>query len=106
MMELSKFHGVEFVLTVALNDEHQVESWGLENAERMAAWTKQTVEGFRTLGETFQAGMLNRVDARGPMQNVSAGTRGESALCVGLHRSLPAESVRETMQKIISKWAS
>ena len=106
LMALSRFHGVDFVLSVSAKDEAQFESWGLDNAEQMAAWTNSTMREFQTLGDTLQAGMLNRIDARGPMQNVSAAARGENELCVGFYRSLPAEAVRATMQKILNKWAS
>jgi CheY-like chemotaxis protein len=106
MLELSRFRGVEFVLSVAANDPSATESWGLDNAEPLASWTRQTMKGLRELGETLQAGILNRVDGRGSMQNVAAASRGDRELCVGFYRSLPVETVRETMQKIVTKWAS
>ena len=106
LLELSRFHGVEFVLSVSAHDRSATQSWGLDSADALAAWTQGTMEGLRALGETLQAGVLNRVDGRGPMQNIAAASRGERELCVGFYRSLPIETVRETMQRIVTKWAS
>jgi CheY-like chemotaxis protein len=106
LAELSRFHGVEFVLTVAASEENRFASRGVANAEQLAAWTRTTMEAFRELGETLQAGLLNRLDGHGPMQNIAIASRAEHDLCVGFHRSLPPNAMRETMQKIISTWAS
>lgn len=106
LQELARFTGVEFVLSVASNDKTQFNSWGLDNAEQLAAWTQSTMQGFRALGETLQAGLLNRLEGLGPMQNVAAAGRGEQELCVGFYWSLPPEALRETMPKILNKWAS
>jgi CheY-like chemotaxis protein len=106
LLELSRFRGVEFVLTVASDDRNATESWGLDNVEPLASWTQETMKGLRSIGETLQAGILNRVDGRGPLQNIAAASRGDRELCVGFYRSLPVETVRETMQKIVTKWAS
>jgi CheY-like chemotaxis protein len=106
LAELSKFHGVEFVVVTSSNDPGQFSSRGAENPEQLAAWAQRSIEGFRALGETLQAGMLSRLEARSPMQNIAVVERGAKELCVGFHRSLPPESVRETMHKIVAKWAS
>lgn len=106
LAELSRFHGVEFVLSLSSTDERRFTSWGLDNAEQVAAWAQGTLEGFRSLGERLQAGLLHRLDGHGPMQNLALASRSERELCVGFHRSLPAETIHETMQKIVNKWAS
>jgi CheY-like chemotaxis protein len=104
--ELARFPGVDFILTVNSNDKTQCESWGLDTADQVAAWTHSTMLGFRAMGEMLQAGMLNRVEGRGSVQNISATSRGELDLCVGFHRSLPSDAIRETMKKIAAKCAS
>jgi hypothetical protein len=106
LAELSRFPGVEFVLTVATADKTQFRSWGVDNSEQLAEWTQSALRGFRVLGETLQAGMLSGLEGRGSMQNVAAASRAENDLCIGFYRSLPPETVRDTMQKILSKWAS
>lgn len=106
LAELARFHAVEFVLTVASNDSRQFHSYGVDNGEQLSNWVQRTMDGFHALGETLQTGMLNRLDGRGPLQNVSVASRAGKELCVGFHRSLPPESVHETMHKIVTKWAS
>ena len=103
---LSHFQGVESVLAVPSKSANDFQAWGLEHPEPLALWTQQTMDGFRAIGETLQAGILSAVDARGPMQNLSVVSRGDRELCVGFYRSLPAETIRETMHKIVNKWAS
>jgi CheY-like chemotaxis protein len=104
--ELARHPGVDFILTVNANNQAQSEAWGLDAADQIAAWTHSTMKNFRALGEMLQAGMLNRVDGRGPMQNLSISGRGDIDMCVGFHRSLPSDTVRETMKKIVAKCAS
>ncbi len=106
LLEVSRFHGVEFALTVETNDRSHHDSWGLDAPDVMAAWSQSTVKGFSDLGETLQAGMLNRLEAHGSIQNLAVATRGDTTLCVGFYRSLPPETQRETMHKILCKWAS
>jgi hypothetical protein len=93
-------------VAVSSNAPKQFDSWGVDNAEQLAAWTQNTMQGFRALGETLQAGMLNRIEARGPMQNVATASRGESDLCVGFYRSLPPDTMRQTMEQMLIKWVS
>jgi CheY-like chemotaxis protein len=106
LADLSRFHGVEFVVSVSATDPGQFEAWGLDNAGQLATWTQNTMQGFRALGETLQAGILNRVEADGPMQKLAAASRNEKELCAGFYRSLPIETMRQTMQTMLSKWAS
>jgi len=102
---LSKFNGVEFVVTVRSTGK-QFESWGAENSEQIADWVRQTMQNFRELGDGFQAGQLNQLEGLGPQCHVALVTRNETDLCVGFHRSLSQDLVRDTMKKIIAKWAS
>ena len=106
LAQLSHFPGVEFLLQVRSDDKTKCAAWGLENAEQVSNWVHTTMQAFRNLGETMQAGTLNRVDAHGAMQNVALASRGEEDLCIGFHRSLPPAAVRDTTQKILTKWAS
>ena len=105
LASLARFNGVEFVLSVSANDE-KFESWGAENPEQTSQWVRQTIKRFRALGESFQAGRLNQVEGLGPQCHVALVPRGETDLCVGFHRSLSQDLVRDTMSKIINQWAS
>jgi hypothetical protein len=103
---LSRFHGVEFVLSVSSQDGSQFDAWGVDNPEQLAKWAQNAMQGFRALGETLQAGMLSRVEGQGPMQKLSAASRAERDLCVGFYRSLPTDTMRRTMDDVLAKWAS
>jgi hypothetical protein len=96
---------VEFVVTVRTGGK-QFESWGAENAEQIADWVRQAMQRFRTLGDNFQAGQLNQLEGLGPQCHVALVSRNQTDLCVGFHRSLSQDLVRDTMKKIIAKWAS
>lgn len=106
LRELSRFQGVEFVVSMSAEDGNASQAWGLQDAAPLAAWTHDTLRGLRSIGDLLQAGMLNRFDGRGPLNSLAAVSRADRDLCVGFYRSLPPETVRETMQKIVSKWAS
>ncbi|HMP84309.1 MAG TPA: response regulator, partial [Verrucomicrobiota bacterium] len=63
---LAQVEGVEFVLTAYAGEKGRVESRGLENTERIAAWTSQTLNRLRQLGERLQAGPLDQAVGLGP----------------------------------------
>jgi hypothetical protein len=81
-------------------------SWGAENPDQIADWTKLAVERFRAIGDALNAGSFTRAEASGPLRHVSLVGRSDHSLCVGFNRSLSRDRVRETMKKIIAQWAS
>jgi CheY-like chemotaxis protein len=105
LAQLAKFNGVEFVMTVRAGDQ-RVDSWGLENAEQITQWVGQTMQQFRALGESLHAGQMNQLEGLGPLRHVALVSKAGTDLCVGFHRSLSQDLVRETMNKIVTKWAS
>jgi len=102
---LSRFNGVEFVMTVRSN-EPKYESLRTENPEQISQWVRQTMQRFRALGDGLQAGQLNQLEGLGPQCHVALVSKADTCLCVGFHRSLSQDIVRDTMKKIASKWAS
>jgi len=102
---LARFNGVEFVMTIRAQDA-QFDSWGAENPEQISQWIRQTMERFRDLGDDLQAGQLNRLEGLGPQCHVALVSKAGNDLCVGFHRSLSQDLVRDTMDKIAAKWAS
>ncbi len=105
LAKLARFNGVEFVMTVHSNGP-KMESWGAENPDQISAWVRETMKCFRTLGDTLQAAQLNQLEGLGPQRHVALVSKAETDLCVGFHRSLSQDLVRETMKKIVAKWAS
>ena len=103
---LGQLEGVEFVLAVKLAEPGRFETLGLENPERFDAWTRQTLERFRSLGERLQAGPLGQIEALGPQRHVGLVQPKDAALCIGWRTVLSAEEVHERMKRAGALWAS
>ncbi len=101
---LAQTDGVEFVLRITA--ETKVDSRGLENPERLAGWTRQSLERFLALGETLQAGTLEQVTGLGGQRNVALAQKGPATLCVGWRQTLGAGEIRDRMRKILTLWGS
>src|ERR1044071_8469683 len=102
---LSRFNGVEFVMTVQAQG-NGYDSWRAENPEQISQWVRQTMQRFRSLGESLQAGQLTQLEGLGPQCHVALVSKADNDLCVGFHRSLSQDLVRDIMNKIAAKWAS
>jgi hypothetical protein len=102
---LARFSGVDFVLSIPA-DREKYECWGLENPENLAGWVRQSVQQLRSLGEALGAGQLQNLECGGPHNCLGIVSQGDSDLCVGFHASLSQDLMRETMPKILEKWAS
>jgi CheY-like chemotaxis protein len=103
---LSQVEGVEFVLSARLGDKHRVESRGIENPERIAGWTRQTLDRFRGLGERLRAGPLEQVAGLGPQRNVTMARLDDTAFCVGWNIEMKAGKICERMKKVLALWGS
>ncbi len=101
---LAQTDGVEFALRVLA--ETKVDSRGLESPDRLANWTRQSLERFHTLGDTLQAGPLEQVTGLGAQRNVALAQKGPSGLCVGWHQTIGAGEIRDRMKKILALWDS
>src|SRR5882724_3275822 len=106
LAQVSQIEGVEFVLTMKPAEQGGNEARGLESPERMAAWSKQSMERFRGLGERLQAGPVEQIEALGPQRNVVLAKQGDTDFCVGWKISMNADQIRETMKKVLALWAS
>ena len=101
---LAQTDGVEFVLRITADT--RVDSRGLENPERLANWARLSLERFRTLGETLQAGSLEQVTGLGAQRNVALAQKGPATLCVGWRQAIGAVEIRDRMRKILTLWGS
>lgn len=104
--QVSHIEGVEFVLAMKPGDTAKPEARGLENPERVAAWARQSLEGFRALGERLRAGPLEHIEALGPQRHVALACQGDTEFCVGWKLSLTATQIREMMKRVLALWAS
>jgi CheY-like chemotaxis protein len=106
MAQLSQVEGVEFVLAMKPGEKgHQV-ARGLENPERMAGWSRETLRRFRALGDRLHAGPLEQMEALGPQRHVALACQGETEFCVGWKHTMSPGQVREMTRKVLALWAS
>ena len=106
LAELSQVEGVEFILAMKQDPTVPPEARGLENPERMAAWSRQSFDRFRALGEQLQAGPLEQIEGLGPQRHVALATQGDTSFCVGWRHSMTGQQVSEMMKKVLALWAS
>jgi CheY-like chemotaxis protein len=104
---LTRVDGVEFVLAGRIGDKDRThfEARGLENPGRLAAWSRQSLERFRALGDQLQAGPLEQIEGLGPQRHVALAPQGDTQFCVGWRHSLAAEEIRDRMRKVLALWA-
>jgi len=104
LAQLSQIEGLEFVLTMRPGHGGHELARGLENPERMAAWARQSLERFRSLGDRLGAGPLDQVEGFGPQRHVTLACQEETEFCVGWRPSLASGQVRELMKKVLAIW--
>ena len=105
MSQLSQVEGVEFVLAMKPGQGGQV-ARGLENPERVSAWAKETLEGFRGLGDRLRAGALEQIAGLGLQRHVVLARQEETEFCVGWKHTMTLGQIREMMTKVLALWAS
>ncbi len=106
LAQTSQIEGVEFVLAMEGGEGGKQQARGLENPDRAAAWSRQTLERFRSLGDRLRAGPLERIEAFGPQRHVALASQGEMEICVGWKNSMSGSEIREKMKKVLALWAS
>ncbi len=106
LSQASKLDGVEFVLAMKGGQEAEPTARGLENPARMAAWVRQTLERFRSLGDRLGTGPLERIEGFGPQRHVAVASRNETEVCIGWKATMAPEQVRDGMKKALTLWAS
>jgi len=106
LAQLSQVEGVEFVLAMKAGASGHEVARGLENPERMAAWARQNLARFSSLGDRLGAGPLEQVEGFGPQRHVALACQGDTEFCVGWKHSLAPDQVREMMRKVLALWVS
>jgi CheY-like chemotaxis protein len=104
---LTRFEGVEFVLTAPPDEQAPCDSWALENSRELAVWARATWRRLVELGEKLDAEPLARVSGFGLQRHWAlARDDKKGLLCIGFRRTLPTEKVDQTMKHIFTKWVS
>ena len=106
LMGLTRFNGVQFVLSVGLGPKCETKSWGLESADHVAEWAQQSLKDFAALGDKLHVGHLQQMTALSPANHVALADSAKGELCVGFRSNMKSDEVRETMRNILAKWAA
>lgn len=106
LMGLTRFEGVQFVLSVGPGPRRETKSWGLESPDHVSEWTVQALKSFAELGERMNLGPLQQVTGMSASTHVALADSMKGELCVGFRSSLRSDEVRETMRNILAKWAA
>jgi CheY-like chemotaxis protein len=103
---VTRVKGVEMAVQVLIDDKQKFDAWGTESPEKLAAWVHETVISLRALGDKLKVGELRQMEAYGTQRHFGLLSKPEKALCVGLHRTLSQDQVRDCLKEISVQWAS
>lgn len=106
LLALTRFDGVQWVLSVGAAPNFEVHSWGVESPDHVSEWAAQSLRSFTEMGERLNAGLLQQVTAMSATSNVAFAGSVRGKLCVGFRNTLRSDQVRESMRNILAKWAS
>jgi CheY-like chemotaxis protein len=105
LAQLAQIEGVEFALAMKTGQAGPPEARGLEDPARMAAWSRQTLERFRTLGDQLRAGAVAQIGGLGLQHQVTLIQQGDTEFCIGWKHSIAPEQIRELQKKVLALWA-
>jgi len=106
LMGLTRFNGVQFVLSVGPEPRCEMKSWGLETPDHVSEWAHQSLKAFASLGDKLQVGQLQQITGMSPVNHVALAECRKGELCVGFRSTLRSDEVRETMRNILAKWST
>jgi CheY-like chemotaxis protein len=104
LMGLTRFSGVQWILSVSPAPKFETQSWGLEFPDQVSEWATEALKSFAELGDHLQAGPLQQVTAMSASNHVAFADSVKGELCVGFRSSLKSDEVRESMRNILAKW--
>jgi CheY-like chemotaxis protein len=106
IMALTRFNGVQFVLSIGPEPACETKSWGLESPDHVAEWAQQSLKDFATLGDKLRVGQLQQVTALSCVNHVALSSGDKGDLCVGFQSTMRSDEVRESMRNILAKWSA
>src|SRR5215218_5890961 len=106
LLSLTRFDGVQFILSVGPKPQCETQSWGLEHPEYMSEWTRASLRSFAELGNALQAGPVQQITGMSLGSHVALADSAKGELCVGFRSNLRSDEVRETMRNMVAKWAA
>lgn len=105
LAELSQIAGVEFAMALGGGPRQLRDCWGLDNPKPVADWMQQTMDRFKALGDRLQVGSVQEILGAGPQHKLALFDCGQTRLCIGFPAGMSTEDLRESLQKVVTKWA-
>jgi CheY-like chemotaxis protein len=106
LLGLSRFNGVQFVLSISPKPKSETKSWGLESPDQVSEWAQESIRAFADLGDCLNLGPLQQVTGISTGTHVALADSPRGELCVGFRPTLRSDEVRETMRNILAKWTA
>lgn len=106
LVGLSRVPGIEFLIEVPEEKNKDADAWAAENVPATSEWVRETVMEMRRLGDELHAGQLLHMEFRGDQAHLTCTPGRGKTLLAGWNRGLDADSVRENLKALNSKWAS
>jgi CheY-like chemotaxis protein len=103
---LAQLDGLEFFIALRMGDLKPAEVRGVENPERLTAWSHNTLERFRALGDRLQAGQPDTVAGLGLHRHLGLACQNGTEFCISWQHHLTATQVRQSTKKAAALWAS
>lgn len=103
---LGRIQGVEFALKLPQDKSAQMQTWGVENPEKLADWIRGTVRDLETLGDNFDFGGVKDFEGRGLQRQLNVSMRGADIIAIGMLPSLNREQIEKNTLKVLERWGS
>jgi CheY-like chemotaxis protein len=103
---LARASGVQFVVASIGSAKGKYESHGIESADKVAAWTRQSLARFRPFAERLQAGPLELIEAANRERRITLAAQGQDEFCVGWNRNVNGDDLSSQTKKLLSLWGS
>lgn len=103
---LGRLQGLEFALKIPTELTGTTQVWGIEEAEKLVAFTRGVTQRFQTLNPGFELGIIDSIEARSVQRIINISPDGSNIFVVGMLPTATREQIEENLQKVRERWAS
>jgi CheY-like chemotaxis protein len=102
---LGNIPGLEYAIRIPEKSK-KMQIWGLQNAEMLADWAKDSMAHFEKLGDKFHFGSVHQLEGKGLHRTIHIATHGSDQFAIGMIGSPSRDDIQGTVQKVLEQWAS
>jgi CheY-like chemotaxis protein len=103
---LGNIPGLEYALRIPEKSSKKTQAWGLQNAETLADWVRDTMSHFEKLGDKFHFGSVQQLEGKGMHRVIHIAIHGNDQFAIGMIGSPSRNDIDSTVQKVLEQWAS